>query len=38
MTGRFVVGVNGKPDQAGRFTVVRVRTGAGWRILLDHSG
>lgn len=37
MTGRFVLGGDGKPDQSGWFTLVWVRTTEGWRILHDHS-
>jgi ketosteroid isomerase-like protein len=37
MTGRFVLGGDGKPDQSGWFTLVWVRTPQGWRILHDHS-
>jgi ketosteroid isomerase-like protein len=37
MTGRFVLGGGGKPDQSGWFTLVWVRTAGGWRILHDHS-
>jgi beta-aspartyl-peptidase (threonine type) len=37
MTGRFVLGGDGKPDQSGWFTLVWVRTPQGWHILHDHS-
>ena len=37
MTGRYVLAGGGKPDQAGRFSLVWMRTPAGWRILHDHS-
>jgi uncharacterized protein (TIGR02246 family) len=37
MTGRFVLGGDGKPDQSGWFTLVWGRTPDGWRILHDHS-
>jgi ketosteroid isomerase-like protein len=37
MTGRFVLGGDGKPDQSGWFTLVWARTPGGWRILHDHS-
>jgi ketosteroid isomerase-like protein len=37
MTGRFVLGGDGTPDQTGWFTLVWLRTAAGWRILHDHS-
>ena len=37
MTGRFVLTGGGRADQTGRFTLVWVHSGAGWRILHDHS-
>ena len=37
MTGHFVLGGDGKPDQSGWFTLVWMRTPQGWRILHDHS-
>ena len=37
MTGRFTLAGGGKPEQTGRFSLVWMRTGAGWRILHDHS-
>ena len=37
MTGRFVLGGDGQPDQSGWFTLVWMRTAAGWRILHDHT-
>ena len=37
MTGRFTLAGGGKPEQTGRFTLVWMRTPAGWRILHDHS-
>lgn len=37
MTGRFVLGGDGKPDQSGWFSLVWARTPLGWRILHDHS-
>jgi ketosteroid isomerase-like protein len=37
MTGRFVLGGDGTPDQSGWFTLVWMRTPLGWRILHDHS-
>jgi ketosteroid isomerase-like protein len=37
MTGRFILAGGGKPEQTGRFTLVWMRTPAGWRILHDHS-
>ena len=39
VTGRFVLGGGGEgAERAGWFTLVWVRTAAGWRILHDHSG
>jgi beta-aspartyl-peptidase (threonine type) len=37
MTGRFILGGDGKPDQSGWFTLVWIRTPEGWQILHDHS-
>ncbi|HST59620.1 MAG TPA: nuclear transport factor 2 family protein [Longimicrobium sp.] len=36
-TGRFVLFGGGAPDAAGWFTLVWVRTAAGWRAVHDHS-
>lgn len=36
-TARFVLSGGGKPDQAGWFTLVWLRTPAGWRAVHDHS-
>ena len=36
-TGRFVLSGGEEPDQTGWFTLVWVRTAAGWRALHDHS-
>lgn len=36
-TGRFVLSGGGEPDQTGWFTLVWVRTPAGWRAVHDHS-
>lgn len=36
-TGRFVLSGGGEPEQSGWFTLVWVRTPAGWRVLHDHS-
>lgn len=36
-TGRFVLAGGGEPDQTGWFTLICVRTGAGWRAVHDHS-
>ena len=37
MTGRYTLTGGGKPDQTGRYSLVWMRTPAGWRILHDHS-
>lgn len=36
-TGRFVLSGGGEPEQSGWFTLVWVRTEAGWRAVHDHS-
>lgn len=36
-TGRFVLSGGGDPDQTGWFTLVWIRTAAGWRAVHDHS-
>ncbi len=36
-TGRFVLHGGGAPDASGWFTLVWVRTAAGWRAVHDHS-
>ena len=36
-TGRFVLAGGGEPDQTGWFTLVWLRTAAGWRAVHDHS-
>lgn len=36
-TGRFVLAGGGEPDQAGWFTLIWLRTAAGWRAVHDHS-
>ena len=36
-TARFVLSGGGKPDQTGWFTLVWLRTPAGWRAVHDHS-
>ncbi|HEY5558950.1 MAG TPA: proline iminopeptidase-family hydrolase [Steroidobacteraceae bacterium] len=36
-TGRFVLSGGEEPDQAGWFTLVWLRTAAGWRAIHDHS-
>jgi ketosteroid isomerase-like protein len=37
VTARFVLSGGGKPDQAGWFTLVWLRTPSGWRAVHDHS-
>ena len=37
MTGRFTLSGGGKDEQTGRFTLIWMRTPAGWRIVHDHS-
>ena len=37
MTGRFTLAGGGKPEQTGRFSLVWVRSGQGWKIVHDHS-
>lgn len=36
-TARWVLSGGGQPDQSGWFTLVFLRTGAGWRAVHDHS-
>jgi uncharacterized protein (TIGR02246 family) len=36
-TGRFVLAGGGEPEQSGWFTLVWMRTPAGWRAVHDHS-
>jgi imidazolonepropionase-like amidohydrolase/ketosteroid isomerase-like protein len=36
-TGRFVLAGGGEPDQTGWFTLIWLRTSAGWRAVHDHS-
>lgn len=36
-TGRFVLSGGGEPEQSGWFTLVWVRTAAGWMAVHDHS-
>lgn len=36
-TGRFVLSGGGEPDQTGWFSLVWLRTAAGWRAVHDHS-
>jgi ketosteroid isomerase-like protein len=36
-TARWALSGGGQPDQAGWFTLVFLRTGAGWRAVHDHS-
>ena len=37
MTGRFVLHGGGLPEQSGWFTLVWVRTAAGWKVVHDHT-
>lgn len=37
MTGRFVLSGGGVKDQSGWFTLIWVRTPAGWQIIRDHT-
>lgn len=36
-TGRFILSGGGEPEQSGWFTLVWVRTAAGWRAVHDHT-
>jgi ketosteroid isomerase-like protein len=36
-TGRFILSGGGDPEQSGWFTLVWVRTAAGWKAVHDHS-
>lgn len=36
-TGRFILSGGGEPEQSGWFTLVWVRTPAGWKAVHDHS-
>ena len=36
-TARFVLSGGGRPEQTGWFTLVWLRTPAGWRAVHDHS-
>ncbi len=36
-TGRFILSGGGEPEQSGWFTLVWIRTPAGWRAVHDHS-
>ena len=36
-TGRFILSGGGEPDQSGWFTLIWVRTAAGWKAVHDHS-
>ncbi len=38
MTGRFLLAGGGLDPQSGWFTLVWVRTAAGWRVVHDHTG
>ncbi len=37
MTGRFVLSGGGLAEQSGWFTLVWIRTAAGWRVVHDHT-
>ena len=37
MTGKFILSGGGEPEQSGWFTLVWVRTAAGWRAVHDHT-
>jgi beta-aspartyl-peptidase (threonine type) len=37
VTGRFVLSGGGEPEQSGWFTLVWLRTPAGWRAIHDHT-
>jgi ketosteroid isomerase-like protein len=37
MTGRFILEGGGLPEQSGWFTLVWVRTPAGWKVVHDHT-
>jgi ketosteroid isomerase-like protein len=37
MTGRFILEGGGLPEQSGWFTLVWVRTSAGWKVVHDHT-
>lgn len=37
-TARFILSGGGRPEQAGWFTLVWIRTADGWRAVHDHSG
>ena len=37
-TARWALAGGGKPEQSGWFTLVWLRTAAGWRAVHDHSG
>lgn len=36
-TGRFILSGGGEPDQSGWFTLIWVRTPAGWKAVHDHT-
>lgn len=36
-TGRFMLSGGGEPEQSGWFTLVWIRTAAGWKAVHDHS-
>jgi len=37
MTGKFILSGGAEPEQSGWFTLVWVRTAAGWRAVHDHT-
>jgi ketosteroid isomerase-like protein len=37
MTGRFILSGGDDPDRSGWFTLIWVRTAAGWRAVHDHT-
>jgi ketosteroid isomerase-like protein len=37
LTGAFTLYGNNKPERSGRYSLVMIRTGNGWKILHDHS-
>jgi len=37
MTGRFILEGGGLPEQSGWFTLIWVRTAAGWKVVHDHT-
>jgi len=37
VTGRFILSGGTEPEQSGWFTLVWIRTPAGWRAIHDHT-